>query len=855
VHGNGASGLTNDEVNSVLAQYAITGEDDSFEMGANWLTRVFREGLEARRAAGVINEKTYNTLTKEYPNYVSLQRILPEMDEDMVDSAITPRPRGPEVRGTGVRSAKGSDLPIKDIFETAVENLNESYRRAALNKANLVAFGDILKNPDRYDGLYSVRRPFPVEKTRVGADGQKTKYTGYPDPSENEFKFYENGKPVYVRFEDRNVLEALRNVQSDAARAIIGVMSVPSRMMSLLFTTGSTAFPVRQFFRDPQEVAFNLDALFGSGAGRKVLKEQIPSLKNLTDYATMNMVPRRAARGASGLLNQDPNPWSSTVVGADAPELKMVREFYEDGGSTGGLVATTAEMGATLFDDMTKLAKLLPKDSKVLTRIARVTPDAAATFIRVIGGINRMVEDAPRFSAYKVARGMGRSREEAAAIARQSSFDPQRKGRFTPAATAGFIFFNPAIQSAKRIIKSGVRSPATVAKAAAAIGGAYWAAHMWNNAVAGENWREKVDGYSAKYGIPLILPNEGGDLNYVTMPIAHGTMPLLRVAQIAADAGIDGKLPTPGDVVKNLSEAAVESYSPFPLDQGLGVALTPTSIRPLTDIERNRDAFDRPIMPNTPGADQMLQYKRYFDSTPRTRSGRLAIKMAENMYKTSGGSVDVSPDALLYLWRSYLGDPGKQVRAGIDLPENPPSEFGEFEKVVNTERGTWLPAALPVTGAIFRSVPAEMAEARGVGAVVEDKARQEEATFQAEYSRRVRELGRLIANTVPEQRQELVQTMAQNGAFVYGDVSPEDVFDSVIDYAMSDDRTLPERERKVRKAIAQSPVRGGFRARELARLYNETPEAERPAFAQAFILEESDEVIEQVLALLPQAIR
>lgn len=213
--------------------------------------------------------------------------------------------------------------------------------------------------------------------------------------------------------------------------------------------------------------------------------------------------------------------------------------------------------------------------------------------------------------------------------------------------------------------------------------------------------------------------------------------------------------------------------------------------------------------------------------------------------------MDESPESLLYLWRSYLGDPGKQVRAGIDLPENPDAEFGEFKNIQENQRSTWLPAAIPVTGAVFRSVPKELAESRGAGAVVDEKSRQEEATFQAEYGRRVRELGRTIANTVPEQRDDLIETMIDRGAFVFGDVEPDSMFESVLEYAMADDRTLPERQRVIRRAIAQSPVRGGFRARELARLYNETPENERLAFAEMFIAEQSDEVIEQVLQVIP----
>lgn len=850
-YGDGAAGITNDEANAILTQYAQTGEDEFFEAGADWIRDVFREGLVARREAGIISQDTFDKLTKQYPNYVSLERILPDAEDEIVNLSLG-RPRGPEVLGTGIKRAKGSqDLEVKDLFETAISNLGESYRRAALNKANNVAFADVLQNPDRYDGLFSVRKIFPEKKVRMDG-GRRVEYMGYPDPTENEFKFYKDGKPVYVRFEDKDMLAALRNVRDPAARTLLALASTPNRLMSMVYTAGSTAFPVRQFFRDPFDVAYNIDALFGGTAGAQVIKEQVPSLKALVDYATINMAPRRAVRGAARLVGEDVGPWDSMVVGSrDNPELNLVREFYEDGGSTGGLVATASEMSATLFDDVSKLAKALPKTGPVLTRALRVTPDAAASFFRVIGGVNRMIEDAPRFSAYKVARQRGMTRPEAAAIARQSTFDPARRGTLTDVASAYYIFFNPALQSAKRILKSSARSPATVAKAAAVIGGAYWAAHMWNNAVWGEGWRDKIDGYASRYTIPIAIPSENGDFNYAAMPVSPGVMPLLKVAQLAADAGQDGKIEPAGTVARDLTESVVEAYSPIPLTEGLSAALTPSFTLPLAQVERNMDAFDRRIMPEGGGADQQYQHQRYSDSTPRTRSGRIAIDVARRAFEKTGGAVDYSPDALLYLWRSYLGDPGKLTRSMIDLPASEPGEYDQFAQIVPKDRETWLPAALPVSGAILRSVPSEIAESRGMKGVVSEEARKEEATFQAEYSRRVRELGRIIANTVPEQRRDVVQTMVNNGAFVYGDVSPEEVFDSVINYAMSQDKTIPDRQRQIARAIAQSPVRGGFRAREIARLYKETPESERPAFAQAFILEQSDEVLEQLLELIP----
>lgn len=120
----------------------------------------------------------------------------------------------------------------------------------------------------------------------------------------------------------------------------------------------------------------------------------------------------------------------------------MYDEFKADGGSVGGVGATTQQELTTKIENIAK----------------DLQSGTSAKSIKSLGKwfdkANNIFEDGTRFKTYMMGRKSGMSRESAALAARDSSFDPRLGGTDVGLIRATYLFANPAIQANKVFLKT-----------------------------------------------------------------------------------------------------------------------------------------------------------------------------------------------------------------------------------------------------------------------------------------------------------------------------------------------------------------------------------------------------------------
>ena len=416
---DGAAGITTSQAKGIIKKFQETGLEKQL---ANPI-KVLKEQVERTNKlaveGGLVSQKTLDGWKSKYgDNYVPLHRVF---DEDLQLKSDAPS----EVRWRGIYDEIGSELEVRSIKENVYRQLADITRRAELNKANL-AFVKLINAPANKEAAKG------IIKQVDGKNYGKLKDGFEKPPSDATLTYLDNGQRKYLEFADAGVAQAFRGTpQSDMGKytkAAYTFAAGMNRRLGALYTRFNPDFVIPNLFRDRTEAAVNNTVRLNARQGAATLNPY-KAIKN-----DMTIIKRKQ-------LNQP-------ARNAKEKELyRLYDEFKEDGGSVGGLAATTQE---ELIDQVNKLTDNLSSTSP--TRLGRKVID-------VFDKVNNVFEDSTRFATYKLARESGKSRQASALAARDSSFDPRLGGTDVNAVRAAYLFANPAIQASKVFLKNIFRNP------------------------------------------------------------------------------------------------------------------------------------------------------------------------------------------------------------------------------------------------------------------------------------------------------------------------------------------------------------------------------------------------------------
>lgn len=646
--------LSDTEALQVLADAKTDGLEPVFSNLRDGYRSVITSIRDLLEDGGLITPETRKAWETKFPEYIPMNRIMP--DEDIDSAIIGHIGGGPgiSVLGSGVRKISGSDLNVSDIAGNLMANWTDAITRVQKNEVAKSA-GYFFKNLE-FDG-----EPYPGIEVRspkvIGTSGDHP--IQEPFKPENMVSYMVKGKPQWIVFRDPKIATAFSNLNPESQNRLMRIIATPTRILSRAFTGYNLDFLVPNLVRDRQSAAWKAISQGDVGGAA----EQINPVRHVSDPAIV----------------------SQWIAGHQSPDTQLFQQMMDDGGMPGGYASSTRQKSHDFVETLRRA------DTNIGTWSVQKVQ-------HVFNFLSEISEGSTRFRAYKRALELGASRQEAAIQALNSSIDFNQKGTVTPSMGAFYAFFNPSAQGGVNAVKNLLRSKDAMAVLLAGLVGVGSAVDAWNRGFDPEWKKRKSFAYARTNGIPLIYGTdpETKEIKFFQIPISQEMRAVKAVADFANEYG-NGEIKAGDNLQDELGRvggAIVAGANPLgadPINHKLST-VTPTVGRPLLEIAANRDYADRPIIPDRLHDSPLIQAQAQRKlETYDNRTGRMAIALADLL--KSHFNVEVSPEHMKYLVNSYGGGPARTVSSSINS--------------LGGEQAGFKASDLPVVGSFMRRATTE----------------------------------------------------------------------------------------------------------------------------------------------------
>lgn len=604
IHGDGAAGMTNKEAQATISELSKNKEIVRLSGKVKELNN---KTLDILYEGQVIDKKTYDLLKTTYKEHVPLNRVMSETD-DMTQVLVN---KGFNVKGTGIKRAKGSEREVADILTNTVANVEAAIVRAEKNRVNLATLKFARNNPQL--GIFEEIRPQAIGETFGG----KAILQKVEDPLVLTIR--ENGKPVYLKIKDEKLASAFQGIGNERLPSLFKFVETFTRFYSGLHTRFNPEFAFSNKVRDLQEMAVYMASQKGVGftGAFKAVGRDTGSAKAILD----------AIRG-------------KTTEGA-----RLYNQMRMDGGTTGGMALSTR--------------KQVEINLKQIEQINRSNPRKAVE--KLLEGFdkwNTIFEDSTRLSVYKEALSRGFSREHAASLAKNSTVNFNKKGTGGPIINALYMFSNASIQGSVKMLRA-LKDPKVLATVSTLMGASAYTVNSWNDAI-DPKWRDKVTAWDKMSNVVVMLPSDEG-VKYITLPVSWGTKPLWAMANASYDLATGNMDIKEGASL--IANAAFDAYNPAG-GTSLVSAATPTIFDTPFELFFNQSWTGSSIKPDW--MKGLPQAEQKWKDTDKTLSGKVASVLTSSLSKNTNRLIDISPNDLLYAYQAYIGGTGKFLSRAIN---------------------------------------------------------------------------------------------------------------------------------------------------------------------------------------------
>lgn len=614
-NGQPAAGISDADAAKVIAAAKADGLEPMFEDLRKQVRALDDAALDTLEDAQLISPVQAQGLRRTYPEHIPLNRIMPDDSDDSIVNAVFGVPRF-NMRSSGIREGAGSSLAIDDVYASVLTNLKDAIIRAERNKVSLSAVSFYEQHPT--PGVL-VKRPKPIG---ISSDGTPI----LPQPETNATliarEVTDAGKPahqVWVEFDDPLLARAFNGMNIEQTNTLLRWLSVPTKLLGGLYTRFNVGFIPSNKLRD--------------------LQEAVTVIATSGDWKAAAKVPAQSLR--------DMRAVSDWLRGKQTPDAAAYEEIMLHGGFTGGLATSTRDAAEATI-------------SKAGRQGALTKAKGAA--VGFFDFLNEVAEDSTRLTAARAAKDAGASDSLAALAGREAGVDFNMKGTATNQVAALYAFVNPGVQGTVRAVKAAIRKPETIAAAASAFLGVGLAVDAWNRSI-DPDWkrRRSMQAYRTS-SIPLIVGDGDSGYYVFTLPVAQ----ILRPVKALVDFGIDlaaGEVSDVKDAARRAVAGIAESVNPLG-GQDLQQALTPTIADPIGDVLTNQSFTGSKIHPEGRPGDP--EFAKVWPETLTTKSGMAALSAARILDRIG---VQVSPESLVYLARSYTGGPGEIGKQAVGLAD------------------------------------------------------------------------------------------------------------------------------------------------------------------------------------------
>lgn len=666
------SGLSDAQAHEILTRYRVMPNFSEFSAMAEKFRAITDQTRRILRTSGIISAEQEAAWTSAYKKYVPLK--------GGPDTASQQTGTGPGISvNPGMKRALGHRLRDENI----VENIWRDHERALYlsekqkvtralrnmleqaNNQNIGTVGQPEKKATLHQGYYhqvwidgnplGAYGSYLEAKAAISSDAQQSgrplsKYAVVHKPADpavvfmsrpmladNEVALYENGQRIRLQLNDELLARAARNLGVDGASGLLKAAQSFNRWLSHAYTGYNPEFIFANVARDMTTGMINLSGQYGGKF----------ALKTLKGYGS-------AVRGLWKQIHGKADPW--------------VDRYRAAGGSTGAAYLSDLERIGTdlkrIFQDYQGASETLRQGDRA--GAARV---AVSDKIRWLGGwiekMNQVGENALRVATFRAMVEAGHSDAVAARAAGDVTVNFNRKGELTPTLGGLYLFFNPSIQGTKAMwdaMAKGAHRGQAMAMAGSLTLLALTLAELARGGDdADEEAWKRIPGYVKDRNLVIKM----GDIQG-TIPIPYGYGAFWSLGNILSDLS-HGEDKTKAGIrfASSLFEQFSAIGNPFAGDEAdikNAVSLLPTALKPMMEIAMNRNSLGRPIMPemspwNTAQPDSARRW--------RSTTGSLYDGIASGLNRWTGGNayqagaIDISPETLSYLWRTFTGGAGK----------------------------------------------------------------------------------------------------------------------------------------------------------------------------------------------------
>jgi hypothetical protein len=671
------SGMSNAQAQAQLDKLEFEGLGPALRKVAKLHDALVDYVGNQRVKAGLLSREDWKAMRKAQPFYTPLKgyALNGDMQVDGDPDPHSAEERGvAESNGTRVRevlTARGREsMPFNPLFNL-MSDAQFAIARIEQNKVKEAFLNNVLSDPKSHEGLVKVYTP----KKQVHAGGLTTlpkmgengpvnmnQLAAQKNPSLMIVK--KDGKPYYIEFAKTPAGNALYRAFANMTPPELGKFMRSAQEVSNAIKSFKTRFnPIylgttawARDFNEAIVTAYAAQGIKGGpAAGTKLGKRTARYIASLSGIGTIT----------NYLRGKDPTTAEGEML------TLLFDQFLEDGGAVGHAQVMEAERYAQ--DTAKAIKRYAAVKRKDPVAAALMAKDMTANFL---DGASQLIDLQARFATYRAALEENIGREDAAALALDSSLNLTRRGELSPYLDTMVFFFSPTIEGARKLLSQGRYG--TIARklfTASVMAGALF--YLFNRFGPGagdddEDGRPNILEVNNVTAQSRMIFRYGSGVNdYVAVPVAFGIGFFNYVGGQIMAAVLDD-IP-PEEAGFNIVSGFTNMASPIKTEGTEGLTsivnfAIPDPVQPLWDLVVNRNAFGSTIY--TPKAE--------YGTLPQSELGREETGdvwkfIARGMNSLFGGTdtveswAGVQPERYRYVVQQLLGGAYGFGRDTVDL--------------------------------------------------------------------------------------------------------------------------------------------------------------------------------------------
>ena len=602
------TGMSDQEAAEILEKVEKSGKIEIYKKYESILRDLIKKSMDLKVQSGLLKQSDADKILESYEYYVPLQREFKD-EETFLDFGQSSKMA--DVKGKEVKRAVGSSREVLNVVSNIFAEYENTLARISRNEVAKTILSMVEKYPELKSLFVIKKQKF---KPQYDKDGEITFLQPEFQLGENFIGFKKDGIQYFVEIKDKKLAQALRSSNLAELNSVFRTMRTAMMIYQSMMTRFSPEFMLVNFERDLAEALANVktDAK-AAGMDKSEMKKLRRSVaKNVfKNWVRIYKYLRAQQKGGK-----------PTDAGVD--------QFFKLGGDIGHF--WTGGFGQA-SENLLALEKAIAGKGT-----AQTLKNIGKSLLDLVDHLNSAIELGVRLSVFEEFVKRGVSPKKAIRVSSDITINFARQGEITPLLKSFVLFVNPAVQGPSKIIRVVKQTPQILLGMVAA----GFVFEMAKEMFGGDDEMTR----EWKKASTFTFSGEGKEYTIWYKP--YGYSYFLDIGRHAFDLSFRDK--DFRTIAKNNVQSLLRSFSPV---QKLEDLVGPAS--PYFDLRRNKNHWGSKIYPDTFNSHlpDYLVYKQTASDT--------AVETAQFLYKMSGGAIDVHPDSLDYLVKSYTASLGKFI--------------------------------------------------------------------------------------------------------------------------------------------------------------------------------------------------